>query len=149
MAGRLVVAVGAVHAEAGFEFLEDASEVFAGGVDVLGLGDELHLVFTGDAVLAEDFFEGGHVTAFEEVFGEHGVTCEDEMKFIAEGRARPLLQRTLRWRLRTSKPASACDGACTTTQRPAINCSLAPTAGEGLGVRGLRRRITNYLLDGC
>jgi hypothetical protein len=53
----------AVHAEAGFQFFELIGVALAGRVDVLGFGNEAHVVAAGDALLAEDGFVGTQVFA--------------------------------------------------------------------------------------
>jgi hypothetical protein len=48
----------AVHAEAGFQRFELVGVALAGRVDVLGFGDEPHVVAAGDSLLGEDVFVG-------------------------------------------------------------------------------------------
>src|SRR3990172_3189758 len=46
-----------VHAEAGFQLLELSGEAIAGGMDVLGLGDELHFIVAADTPLGKGLLE--------------------------------------------------------------------------------------------
>ncbi len=46
-----------IHSQPRFQFLELAVVLIAGGMDVLGLGDEFHLVVAGHVAPAEHLFK--------------------------------------------------------------------------------------------